>query len=142
VAPFEHDIPDLRLGEFDLGGVLYHANYYHLYEQAREALLRLGGIPYPKLVEQGFHLAVVEAQQFFERPIAYGESLRVKVYCVELGHSTLTLRYEISAARAAVFEKVHRGSTKLVFVANSGGRLKPSRMPENLVTIFKNITEH
>ena len=141
MALFEYDIPDLRLGEFDLGGVLYHANYYHLYEQAREALLRSGGTPYPGLVDNGFHLAVVEAQQSFMRPIYYGEQIRVKVACAEIGSSTLTLRYEISAGRGETLEKAHSGSTKLVFVANSGGRLKPSRMPENLITIFQDISE-
>ena len=29
-----------RLGEFDLGGVLYHARYFHIYEDARERLLK------------------------------------------------------------------------------------------------------
>ncbi len=139
--PYEHIIPDLRLGEFDLGGVLYHANYYHLYEQAREALLRSGGTPYHQLVAEGFHLAVVEAEQRFERPIAYGDSIRIHLSCTALGASTVTLRYEIAAGPKNEERKVHSGTTKLAFIANTDGRFKPSRMPEKLVTIFKKIAE-
>ena len=68
-----------RLGEFDLGGVLYHANYFHLYEKAREAYLESLGLPYPSLVEKGFHLAVTNSEQEFSKPIYYGQELELKL---------------------------------------------------------------
>ena len=49
---FTHQIDAPRLGEFDLGGVLYHANYFSLFEATREAFLRAHGMPYTQLIAE------------------------------------------------------------------------------------------
>ena len=129
---FKYSIDNIRLGEFDLGGVLYHANYFHLYEQAREALLSSEGLPYSELVNEGKHLAIAEAHQNFKAPVYYGEKLTVEVWVEKLRQSTLTINYSISCSRGVV----HTGYTLMAFVANDGGRFKTGRIPEKLLEIF------
>ena len=92
---FRHDLKTIRLGEFDMGGVLYHANYFHLYEEAREALLRSAGTPYAGLVENGAHLAIVESHQTFRLPIQYGEQLCCQVWIENLKRASCVFHYSI-----------------------------------------------
>lgn len=133
MTKFNFHLSALRLGEFDLGGVLYHANYFHVYEMAREALLVAGGLPYPKLVEQGFHLAIVESHLEFEKPIRYGQPLEIQVHMTELKQSSVVFNYEIFSGG----ERLHSGWTKNVFVETSDKGFTPRRMPEELRKIFE-----
>lgn len=135
--PFIHSVDNLRLGEFDLGGVLYHANYYHLYEHAREALLAQGGLPYHQLVADGSHLAIAEAGQKFLAPVRYGDPLKIELAFREPTHVTVTAEYRISIERGNAISCVHEGWTRLVFVKIQDGRFKASRFPEKLVEIFE-----
>ena len=124
---FSHPIPHLRLGEFDLGGVLYHAHYYHLYEEIREAFLRAQGIPYSSLVAVSHHLAINEAHQNFLAPIFYGEALTTKLWTSDVKNSSFCFHYEISNPGGPA----HYGWTRHVFVKTAGG-FKVERLPEKL----------
>ena len=124
---FEHRIPYLRLGEFDLGGVLYHAHYYHLYEEIREAFLRAEGLPYPSLVATSHHLAINESHQNFLAPIFYGEGLTGKLWTSEVKNSSFLFHYEISNPRG----RAHYGWTRHVFVRTANG-FTVERLPEKL----------
>ncbi len=133
---YTHSIPDLRLGEFDIGGVLYHAHYYHLYEMAREALLRDHGIPYSDFVAHGEHLAIVEANQEFRRPVRYGQKLKVSLSFTGIRRSVFDCHYEISTPGLGL---LHVGRTRHVFVRSAGGNFKPGPLPENLLKVLKNF---
>ena len=137
MTAFRYTINNLRVGESDLGGVLYHANYYHLYEQAREALLTGEKLPYHQLVSAGCHLAVAESGQKFLAPVYYGEALHIELSFREPTHVTVTAEYRISTERDHASACVHEGWTRLVFVKIQDGRFKASRFPEKLVEIFK-----
>ena len=91
--PFLLDIPPPRFGEFDLGGVLYHANYFHIYEIIREEFLSQGPQSYSSLVKQSCHLAVVESRQKFIKPIYYGDSFKSELIISELKQASATLEY-------------------------------------------------
>lgn len=130
---YTHHIHDLRLGEFDLGGVLYHARYYHLYEEGREALLRDNGVPYSSLVERSQHLAIVEAHQIFHAPIFYGDRLTLTLWTSAVARSSVTFHYTIASPR---HERLHEGWTRSVFVDLSSGKLAPARFPEELRNVL------
>ncbi len=125
---FRFTINNLRLGEFDLGGVLYHANYFHLYEMTREAFLESIKHPYTSLVSEGKHLAVVESHQVFSAPISYGEILELSLSVRELSKAAVTFDYEI-----AVNDKIqHSAWTKHVHVAKVEGKFKVVPISESL----------
>lgn len=145
--------PAVQLGEFDLGGVLYHANYFHLYEAAREALFREHDFPYCELVSQGSHLALVESHQKFEKSVRYGEPLCVYLWITEIKRSSATFCYEITLVHApedvdsdspaldqAAETTVHKAWTRQVFVSQSGGEYKAGRFPEKLLQILEQFS--
>ncbi len=134
---YEYVCPPLPLGLFDLGGVLYHANYFQLLEQARESLLAEFGCPYPELAANSQHLAIAESHQKFLKPIRYGDKVLVRLCATELRQSSVTLSYELDlGAPHASDTPAHIAITKLVFVDGSSGTLKPARLPEKLAKIF------
>ncbi len=71
---FSYRIP---LYEIDMGQAVYHGNYFHLFELAREALLRDLGFGYPELVARQIHLAVVEAHCQYRRPVRYDDLIDI-----------------------------------------------------------------
>ncbi len=65
------------LFEVDLGQAVYHGNYFHLFELAREEFLREIGFPYRRFMELQMHLTVVESTCTYRRPIGYDDLLEI-----------------------------------------------------------------
>jgi len=65
--------------ETDAQGVLHHSNYFRLFEEARGDLLRILGIPYSKLREEGYEVVLLEAECRFKKPIFYDEEVCVEI---------------------------------------------------------------
>lgn len=118
-----------RLGEFDLGGVLYHARYFHILEDAREALLRKIDLPYEGFVAQGQHLAVVESHQEFRKPIRYGEPIFVSIWVAERSRVGLKFQYEIRSEKQQL---LHSAKTSHVFVETQADGFSLARIPVEL----------
>ncbi|MCB0321983.1 MAG: acyl-CoA thioesterase [Bdellovibrionales bacterium] len=135
---FCYTLPPLRFGLFDLGGVLYHANYFGLYEDAREELLRREGYSYESIAAGKAHLAIVETTQRFLRPIRYGDEVRLRIRSADIGRSSFTLKYRIETS--AYPDTVHEASTRFVFVQETAGQLKTSRLPPKLVAIIEKFS--
>lgn len=142
VVPVKDSATDMRIGEyvlkpksiqlseFDIGGVLYHANYFHLYEQARESLFVELGFPYHQFVAKGQHMAIVESEQHFLKPITYGQTIEIGMRCQELRSVSLAFAYVIYADNDEI---VHRACTRHAFVSKDElGVFKPSRIPKGL----------
>lgn len=137
---FSFDLPPVQLALFDLGGVLYHANYMLLLEQTREAFLRAVGIPYPQLTAAGAHLAISEARQKFLKPVRYGDVVIAEMWAEEIRAASLLLSYSLQATTAdGVQHVVLVAETKLVHVAPAEGRLKPTALPDELKQAFETI---
>lgn len=128
------------LEKFDLGGVLYHANYFHLLEQAREKFLsEYTSIPYPQLVKNGHHLAIIETEMKFLSPIFYGDKLKISLTCSNLKKSSLILNYYIYNSETSLL--LNDSKTKLAFVSQKEGKFRPDRMPDELFKAFDKIIE-
>lgn len=133
---FSLSIEDLALAEFDIGGVLYHANYFHLYERARETLLRAHGFPYSELVQASTHLAIVESHQHFAAPISYGQELQTFLWVTQLKRSSIVFHYEI-AVKPIIDVVVHTAWTKNVFVGKKEATFAVQKFPARLTAIFE-----
>lgn len=136
VSCFNFSVSGVRLGEFDIGGVLYHANYFHLYESAREAFLAERGVPYPSLVTQGQHLAVVESQQQFLKPVRYGESLSIELSTSAVSKTSFCFDYRFFNEKG---ELIHKATTKHVLVSATSGAIRPTRLPKHLLDSLQAI---
>ncbi len=137
---FSSKINPVRLGEFDMGGVLYHARYFHIYEELREVFLKHLGFPYPELVEGGNHLVIQESSQTFHKPIKYGQELFAELKVVDLRKSHFSFEYKIfSNSESEVV--VNRASTKHAFVKlNNNFEFKISKIPSDLYECLQNYT--
>ena len=134
---FIHDPGILRLGEFDIGGVLYHARYFHLFESAREALLASIDLPYASLVEQGCHLAIAESHQEFLQPITYGQAIKTALWTTDLKRSSVVFNYHLCDTTTGAL--LHRAWTRSVFVANTDNGFRPTRFLEPLASAFSEL---
>lgn len=71
---FEMTIP---LYEVDMGGGVYHGNYFHFFELARDVMLKDAGFSYANLVDLGFHLTVTEIKCTYRTPLLYNQRIKI-----------------------------------------------------------------
>ncbi len=83
------------LYEVDLGGGVYHGNYYHFFESAREAMLEEIGFPYTKMMELGNHLAVAEAKCIYRIPLRYNDPIEIRSKFTKISSRSLKINQEI-----------------------------------------------
>ena len=115
----------------DQMGVVYYANYFMLFERARTELLRLNGLSYKQIEEQGFMLPVLDAHAKYHRPARYDDLLDVTARVVEF--DGLKLKTACEVKRDGIL--LVNGEVTLVFLNAHTGR--PSRPPENIRKIFE-----
>ena len=125
--PFRYRCSPIRLGEFDLGGVLYHARYFHLFEDAREGFLRSHDLPYSYFIEQGQHLAIVEAHQSFDAPVRYGDEVEIDLWFSELRRSSLKVCYSLFIP-ARSESPIHHAWTRHALVQNGPEGFRPAKI--------------
>jgi acyl-CoA thioester hydrolase len=115
----------------DQMGVVYYANYFMLFERARTELLRLNGLSYKEIEEQGFMLPVIDAHAKYHRPARYDDLLDVTARVVEFDGLKLKTACEVKRDGVLLVD----GDVTLVFLNAKTGR--PSRPPENIRQIFE-----
>ena len=115
----------------DQMGVVYYANYFMLFERARTELLRLNGLSYKQIEEQGFMLPVLDAHAKYHRPARYDDLLDVTARVVEFDGLKLKTACEVKRDGVLLVD----GEVTLVFLNAKTGR--PSRPPENIRQIFE-----
>jgi acyl-CoA thioester hydrolase len=111
--PFEHEV-EVRYGETDQMGVVYHANYLLYFEDGRTRLMSRLGLSYAEVERRGFALAVRKANLRYRSPARYGETLVVRTWVEKLGGASVTFSYEI--VRKSDRERVAEGSTELACI--------------------------
>ena len=115
----------------DQMGVVYYANYFMLFERARTELLRLNGLSYKEIEEQGFMLPVLDAHAKYHRPARYDDLLDVTARVVEFDGLKLKTACDVKRDGVLLVD----GDVTLVFLNAKTGR--PSRPPENIRQIFE-----
>ena len=82
-------------GETDAMGVLYYAEYLHIFERARSAFIRHLGTSYREVEARGMMLPVREAGCRYRAPARFDDLLQVHLYIGELGRASLTFHYTV-----------------------------------------------
>ena len=98
-----YHITSLRvpLFEVDLGQGVYHGNYFHLFELAREDLLRKIGFPYREFMNRQIHLTIVESRCKYRKSLHYDDKIDIHTGILKLGRRGLTfsqLVYRLAGA--------------------------------------------
>jgi acyl-CoA thioester hydrolase len=113
----------------DLGGVVYHARYLHLFERARTEWLRARGIGQKRLrQEEGLIFVVTDMNVQFRKPAMMDDELLVTAAISSVGRARFRFSQEITRA----------GDGVLISTADVGATIldsenyKPVRMPARI----------
>ncbi len=118
-------------GETDAMGVVYYANYLHLFERGRSELIRELGFSYATVEERGIFLPVREATCRYFAPARYDDVIHIRTGLSAQSRASLSFCYEI--ANEDKTRVLTRGTTQHAVVDATG---KPVRVPEWLSALF------
>ena len=134
-APFPQPSCWLRhrvsYGETDAMGVVYYANYLHLFERGRSELIRNLGFSYSVVEERGIFLPVREASCRYLAPARYDDVIHIRTGLAGQTRATLNFEYEIADEDKSRI--LARGMTQHAAVNEQG---RPVRVPEWLTALF------
>lgn len=127
----------VRYGETDQMGIVYHGNYPAYFEVARIQFFNHIGISYKSLEENGIILPVTDLNIKFLKPALFDDILSVNVSLREIPKSArIIFDYEIYNESGNLLTT---GSTNLAFVSKENKR--PFRCPDFIIerlNSFKN----
>ena len=137
--PHKTDFPDsiswythfVSYGETDMMGVLYYAEYLHLFERSRALYIRERGMSYAEVEKRGVILPVREAQCRYRAPIHFDEEIQIKVGIDQWKRASMRFVYEIWNDEKSIIHAT--GMTEHAAVSREG---KPVRIPEWLRELF------
>lgn len=75
--------------EVDMGQAVYHGNYYHLFQLAREDLMRKSGYPYREFIKRQLHLPIVECRCKYRKPLYYDDEIEVHTKVSSVGRRSV-----------------------------------------------------
>lgn len=76
-------------------GVMYYAEYLHLFERSRSEFIRERGVSYAEIEKKGVILPVREAQCRYRSPARYDDLVLVRAGISEMKRASLRFVYEI-----------------------------------------------
>ncbi len=98
---------ELTVEFFDVDSmqIVWHGNYLKYMERARCALLDKIGYNYQQMIASGYAWPVVEARLKYIKPLAFGQSVRIRATLVDY-ENRLKLAYRIydPLAEGSIFE--------------------------------------
>jgi acyl-CoA thioester hydrolase len=112
-------------GETDAMGVMYYAEYLHLFERGRSEWIRAHGHSYAAIEARGIYLPVREAQCRYRAPARYDELIWLETWLDAQSRASLTFAYRLmDEAKARLLAQ---GSTQHAVVDSRG---KPVAIPQ------------
>ncbi len=118
-------------GETDAMGILYYAEYLHLFERSRALFIRERGLSYREVEARGVFLPVREAQCRYRSPARFDDLIWVRVGIREWGRASVVFIYEISNEN-----RTRLLATGMTEHACVNGENKPVRVPDWLKDLF------
>lgn len=118
-------------GETDTMGVLYYAEYLHIFERARSFYIREHGMSYAEVEKRGIILPVREAQCRYRVPIRFDDEIQVHVGVTEWKRASMIFSYEVWNDKRSCLHAT--GMTEHAAINPEG---KPTRVPDWLKNMF------
>ncbi|QJB57623.1 thioesterase family protein [Pseudodesulfovibrio sp. zrk46] len=118
-------------GETDTMGVLYYAEYLHIYERSRSFFIREHGMSYAEVEQRGIILPVREAQSRYRVPVRFDDEIFIRVGISEWKRASMKFSYEVWNIEKSILHAT--GMTEHAAVNSQG---KPVRIPEWLKELF------
>jgi len=118
-------------GETDTMGVLYYAEYLHIFERARSLYIRERGMSYAVVEERGIILPVREAQCRYRVPVRFDDEIYVRTGIETWKRASMKFIYEVWNKDKSILHAT--GMTEHAAVNKEG---RPVRIPEWLKELF------
>ena len=122
----------VRFAETDQMGIVHHSVYAIYFEEGRSALSRQHGVPYSRLEEMGYSLALSELNIRFLAPARYDELIKVQTWIERILSRGIDFRYEV--VRATDGELLVTGQTKQICIDRQG---QVRRLPDAWIDPLK-----
>lgn len=104
----------VRYAETDQMGIVYHANYYMYFEDAREDFISGAGIRYKFLEDNGIMMPLAETQCKYYVGAKYDDILTIETTMEELSAVKVVLQYKVTREKDNVL--IAKGKTVQPFV--------------------------
>ncbi len=122
----------ISYGETDGMGVVYNAEYLHLFERARSHHCRCQGMSYKEIEERGVNLPVRKASLRFRAPARYEDHIQLRCAISHWGRASVIFIYEMyDETRTKLLAE---GVTEHACVTKEG---RPFRLPDWLIKTFE-----
>ncbi|MBU1020599.1 MAG: acyl-CoA thioesterase [Firmicutes bacterium] len=122
----------LRYSDTDQMGVIYHANYFSFYEQARTNFLKELGYDYHEIERNGIIFPIREVSNTYLKSIRYGEKITVSTILASVSKIKITYYHEIHNSEGELKSK---GYTTVVCVDKE--TFQVVKMDERLPKIYQ-----
>ncbi len=134
----------ISYGETDTMGVLYYAEYLHIFERARSEFIRACGMSYRDVEEKDIILPVREAQCRYRSPARYDDLVQVHTAISQWGRASMRFVYEMWNEDKT--RLLATGSTQHALVNHQGRpdrhlRKKPG-IPRLFLWLRKNFSQY
>ncbi len=107
----------VTMGETDAYGVMYYANYFHLFERGRTELFRALGIEYKQVLQQKqILMPVVETACKYMAPIVYDDMITIETAITNIESRGIRFDYRIIRDEAVLAV----GFTQHIFIDPQG----------------------
>jgi len=103
-------------------GIMHHANYLHLLENARVRWIEEHDEPYRTYVDAGLHFAVTRVDVRYRRGASFDDALAVDVWLEGVGGASLQMAYRVLCGETLLAE----ARTEHALVDAEG---RPTRIP-------------
>ena len=131
----------IPVSETDLMGIVHHSYYNRYFERGRIEFLRLIGIRYRALVDEGIHFPVLKTECVYRRPLKFDDTIVIETRISFLSKTRLCFSYRIvkveevrpdmfSNTPAESIELSTLGASEHCAIAPDG---KPQRIPDKLL---------
>ncbi len=127
----------VRYSETDQMGYCYYGNYAQYFEVGRVETLRVCGMSYKSLEEQGIMLPVSEFTIKYISPAFYDDELTIKTTITQVTGARIYFGYEIYNANNHL---ISTAETILVFVTKTD--MKPIPAPRAFVELLEKYVEN
>lgn len=105
---------NIRFGETDAMGVVWHGNYLKYFEDAREAFGMKHNLNYLDIYKQGFFTPIVHANLEYKSPLYYGDKVKIMIRMIPSRAAKIEFDYEIINIESGKVSAV--GKTTQVFL--------------------------
>ncbi len=85
----------VRYGETDQMGVVYHANYIIWFELGRTELIHSLGLSYVDMEKKGIISPVIDVRASYKKPVRYGDNASVRTYVKQYDGLRVAYHYEV-----------------------------------------------